>query len=176
MVGRVDHDAQLLGALHLMAVHAHVDLALAVAHDGHASRDVAASVQVVLVGEREAGQVDIVVGHDDFLDRRDFGINGLGFLGFVLALDLVFFHVQQVLSALGQGQAIERGVKVDEDREVRALDVLEQERREFALPLQPLRQAGDLVDGIDLTGNDLEFVRPLPFEQVEVGAQALAHV
>ena len=59
-------------------------------------------------------------------------------------LDVAVLHAERV------AQPLEARVHVGDQRDLRALDVLEDHQREFAVALQPLQDAGDAEFRIDL--------------------------
>ena len=144
------HAEQVLLVHHVPVDADIVDAGFRITHHGEAGGDVFAGVLCVIGADRqildarprrrETPPPVPAHGHHHRVDRM--GLPRRAFLD--ERFDVTVLHAEP------EPQPLEARVHVGDQRNLRALDVLEDHQREFAVTLQPLQDAGDAELRIDL--------------------------
>ena len=148
VIGRVDHQAELSFALLLMAVDADIDRAGAALFANHRRRvDVGAGVALVDGENGQKIEVGGVAFENHFLARRVLGGDFLDRHRVVLAMRQIFHHLRHRGRAQGQCQPFVGGAEIDDQRNLRAFDVLEKYQGKFVFAFELLDDAAGFVRG-----------------------------
>jgi hypothetical protein len=149
------------------------DLARGVLREGDRRGEVGPGVALVVDDLRQVVEVDALALEDDFVHRA--ARHDLR--------DERVFHRAQIrrLGRLGGrvhggGEAGPAGVEVGEHRELRALDVLEeQDGPALSLALELHDERGDLEARVDGLRDDLEVAGLAPLDEIEIAPEVLRH-
>ena len=173
-----DLDPELVAPLAHQAVDARVaDARIRVLHHLVGAGDVGAGVLLVVGQQRQVVQVHLVAGEDDLLDRRVLARDHHGLDRVVLAAAVLageLRHRRARRQADRHRQALEGGVDVRDDGDLRAADVAEDDDRIAPLALELREQRGDLELRIDLAIDVEDLVRVVVLQVAEEAAQVAA--
>jgi len=178
VVSRVDLDADLARPLVLVAEDAGVEPAAGgVTADRHRRGDVFAGVQLLVHEQRQRAHVDLVAGQHHLVHGRLLGGDRCRGDAVPLAARVLLHHAVHV-GVEAERETLVRAVQVDQQRDWRALHVLEQHSRESGVAwvvLGPVDDRGGLELGVDLLGHGLELLGVGLDQLVQVGAEVLGH-
>ena len=179
VVGRVEHAGELVPSLDLVAVDAGVEHpGLGVLHHQATDGDVLARVFHRVLDDGELAEIDFVLADDDLLDRRVLARDLLGGdrLRHALAETVEDLRLRPVgIDAEREAEKLVLAEQVGDQRQLRAVDLLEADDRIVVARGELLLDHAGLVDRIDRAADGLEILRPHLPGLGEEGSEVLVH-